>query len=108
MSSPYRFIEESEKKVDFNQMCYYPTFVSSRWLSVRLETIGNLIILFASLFAVIARDTMDPGKVCFEIHKKSEFITNVYLKQIWVQINFNIKQTESLNESWVQKNLNFD
>ena len=67
-----RFIEESEKKVDFNQMCYYPTFVSSRWLSVRLETIGNLIILFASLFAVIARDTMDPGKVCFEIHKKSK------------------------------------
>ena len=37
--------------------------MSSRWLSVRLETIGNLIILFASLFAVLARDTMDPGKV---------------------------------------------
>ena len=58
-----RFIEESEKKVDFNQMCYYPTFVSSRWLSVRLESIGNLIILFASLFAVLARDTTDPGSV---------------------------------------------
>ena len=58
-----RFINESEKKVDFNQMCYYPTFVSSRWLSVRLESIGNLIILFASLFAVVARDSMDPGIV---------------------------------------------
>ena len=44
-------------------MCYYPTFVSSRWLSVRLETIGNLIILFASLFAVLARETADPGDV---------------------------------------------
>lgn len=44
-------------------MCYYPTFVSSRWLSVRLESIGNLIILFASLFAVLSRDSMDPGKV---------------------------------------------
>ena len=58
-----RFIGESEKKVDFNQVCYYPTFISSRWLSVRLETVGNLIILFASLFAVLARDTMDPGLV---------------------------------------------
>ena len=57
------FIEESEKKVDFNQVCYYPTFVSSRWLSVRLETIGNLVILFASLFAVLFRYKMDPGKV---------------------------------------------
>ena len=30
---------------------------------MRLETVGNLIILFASLFAVLARDTMDPGLV---------------------------------------------
>eukprot|EP00095_Tigriopus_kingsejongensis_P010546 maker-scaffold349_size200065-snap-gene-1.33 protein:Tk10546 transcript:maker-scaffold349_size200065-snap-gene-1.33-mRNA-1 annotation:"multidrug resistance-associated protein 1 isoform x1" len=57
------FIEENERTIDHNQKCYYPTFASSRWLSVRLEIIGNLIILFASLFAVFFRDTMDPGKV---------------------------------------------
>lgn len=45
-----RFIDESEKKVDFNQMCYYPTFVSSRWLSVRLESIGKF---FWNLFSLI-------------------------------------------------------
>ena len=44
-------------------MCYYPTFVSSRWLAVRLEFIGNLVILFASLFAVLTRAKMDPGTV---------------------------------------------
>lgn len=44
-------------------MCYYPTFVSGRWLAVRLETIGNVVILFAALFAVLARDVMDPGLV---------------------------------------------
>ena len=57
------FTSESDRKVDVNQTCYYPTFVSSRWLSVRLETIGNLVILFASLFAVLFRNKMDPGKV---------------------------------------------
>jgi hypothetical protein len=40
-----RFISENERKVDLNQTCYYPTFASNRWLSVRLESIGNLIIL---------------------------------------------------------------
>ncbi len=45
------------------QICYYPTFISSRWLSVRLETVGNLVILFAALFAVLGRYTSDPGKV---------------------------------------------
>lgn len=57
------FIRTNERKIDENQICYYPTFVSSRWLAVRLETIGNIVILFAALFAVLARDVMDPGLV---------------------------------------------
>ena len=57
------FINTNEKKIDSNQVCYYPTFVASRWLAIRLEGIGNLVILFAALFAVIARDVMDPGLV---------------------------------------------
>ena len=31
-----QFIATNEKKIDDNQVCYYPTFVSSRWLAVRL------------------------------------------------------------------------
>merc|ERR1719244_1014198 len=37
------FIDENERRIDTNQICYYPSYVSSRWLSVRLETIGNFI-----------------------------------------------------------------
>eukprot|EP00094_Tigriopus_californicus_P001437 TCALIF_01392-PA protein Name:"Similar to Abcc1 Multidrug resistance-associated protein 1 (Mus musculus)" AED:0.04 eAED:0.04 QI:0/0.8/0.33/0.83/1/1/6/0/1537 len=58
-----KFIEENESKIDINQQCYYPTFVSNRWLSIRLECIGNLIILFAALFTVISRNKLDPGLV---------------------------------------------
>ena len=87
-----KFIQESENIVDINQMCYYPTFVSSRWLSVRLETIGNLIILFASLFAVLARDTMDPGLVglslsyALNVTGKSQFL-NIVMFQHWAKTN---------------------
>lgn len=62
-----RFIKESEKKVDTNQICYYPSIIANRWLSVRLESIGTLVVLFASLLAVIGRDTMDPGLVGLSI-----------------------------------------
>merc|ERR1719188_555266 len=55
------YIAENEKKIDLNQVCYYPTFVSSRWLSVRLEAIANLIIFFTSLLAVLSRGSLDPG-----------------------------------------------
>merc|ERR1711962_1114405 len=36
------FIKESEHKVDFNQISYYPGTIANRWLAIRLELIGNL------------------------------------------------------------------
>lgn len=53
-----RFTRESENKVDQNQICYYPSIISNRWLAVRLEFIGNCIILFAALFAVLGKGQM--------------------------------------------------
>lgn len=43
--------------MDYNQVCYFPSIIANRWLAVRLEMVGNLIILFASLFAVLERDS---------------------------------------------------
>ena len=34
-----------------------------RWLALRLEFIGAAILFFASLFAVISRETIAPGLV---------------------------------------------
>uniref|UniRef100_A0A0N4Z034 ABC-type glutathione-S-conjugate transporter n=1 Tax=Parastrongyloides trichosuri TaxID=131310 RepID=A0A0N4Z034_PARTI len=50
------FVLESNKRVDQNLVTYYPSIVANRWLAVRLELVGNLIVLFAALFAVFGRD----------------------------------------------------
>lgn len=39
----------------------------SRWLALRLEFVGNLAILFAAIFAVIRRDSIDSGLVGLSI-----------------------------------------
>ena len=39
----------------------HSVFSLFRWLAVRLELIGNLIILFAALFTVIERNSSDGG-----------------------------------------------
>lgn len=34
-----------------------------RWLAIRLEFVGNLVVFFAALFAVISRDSIDSNVV---------------------------------------------
>ena len=41
--------------------------VPCRWLAVRLEVIGNCIVFFVALFAVVNRDNIDSGLVGFSV-----------------------------------------
>jgi ABC-type multidrug transport system fused ATPase/permease subunit len=56
-----QFIEESNKRLDDNQICYFPTFTAAQWLSIRLEFLGYSIVLLAAIFAVISRNSLSPG-----------------------------------------------
>uniref|UniRef100_A0A3B5LXA4 ABC transmembrane type-1 domain-containing protein n=1 Tax=Xiphophorus couchianus TaxID=32473 RepID=A0A3B5LXA4_9TELE len=44
-----------------NISCLYLNLCLCRWLAIRLEFVGNCIVSFAALFAVIARDSLSPG-----------------------------------------------
>ncbi|CAG8548825.1 3767_t:CDS:10, partial [Scutellospora calospora] len=61
-----RFIIENEIRLDQNQKAYYPSVCCNRWLAVRLEFLGSLIIFSASLLAVISSvifNNIDDGLV---------------------------------------------
>ena len=45
------FINESNKRVDENHVCYYPSFTATRWLAIRLEFLGYCIIFLSAMFA---------------------------------------------------------
>ncbi|KAL4122728.1 hypothetical protein QTP88_015009 [Uroleucon formosanum] len=68
-SAEFKFSLQSQEILDFNHSCYYPSIVANRWMALRVETIGNFIIFFASLFAVLGRDKLSPGIVglCIQI-----------------------------------------
>lgn len=48
-----RFENENEWRVDANLRAYFPSISANRWLAVRLEFIGAIVILAAAGFAVI-------------------------------------------------------
>jgi ABC-type multidrug transport system fused ATPase/permease subunit len=49
-----RFITLNEERVDYNQKAYYPSVSSNRWLAVRLEFIGALIVFGSASFGVVS------------------------------------------------------
>jgi ABC-type multidrug transport system fused ATPase/permease subunit len=54
------FMEKNEKLLDKNQVAYYYNMSANRWLAVRLETLGALIVAGSTLFAVLNRFNMNP------------------------------------------------
>jgi ABC-type multidrug transport system fused ATPase/permease subunit len=49
-----RFERESEWRVDANLKAYFPSISANRWLAVRLEFIGAIVILASAGFAIIS------------------------------------------------------
>ncbi|XP_053133153.1 ATP-binding cassette sub-family C member 6-like isoform X2 [Hemicordylus capensis] len=62
-----RFILRNNFKVDENQKASFPAVVADRWLATNLEFLGNGIVLFAALLAVINKPDLSPGMVGFSI-----------------------------------------
>ncbi|KAM3726825.1 Multidrug resistance-associated protein [Dirofilaria immitis] len=52
-----RFIHESQDRLDKNIIIQYHSLVANRWLAVRLELVGNLIVFCSALFAVLYRES---------------------------------------------------
>ena len=88
------FLEQSESKVDYNQEAYYPGICANRWLAIRLEFIGNLVVFFAALFAVLAvvfpdaSKTITPGlaglSVSYALQVKKHVCVCVYCAYLYV------------------------
>ncbi|EAW53937.1 ATP-binding cassette, sub-family C (CFTR/MRP), member 1, isoform CRA_b [Homo sapiens] len=94
-----RFIHQSDLKVDENQKAYYPSIVANRWLAVRLECVGNCIVLFAALFAVISRHSLSAGLVGLSVSYSLQVTTYLnWLVRMSSEMETNIVAVERLKE----------
>ena len=62
-SASDRFILESNSRVDRFLTSFNSGIGADRWLAIRLEFCGNLIVLFAAFFAVVSRESIDAGLI---------------------------------------------
>ncbi|KAI5459860.1 P-loop containing nucleoside triphosphate hydrolase protein [Mariannaea sp. PMI_226] len=82
-----RFELENEWRVDANLRAYFPSISANRWLAVRLEFIGAIVILSAAgfaIFSVASNSGLSPGMVGLAMS---------YALQITTSLNWIVRQT---------------
>ena len=82
-----RFRLENEWRVDLNLRAYFPSISANRWLAVRLEFLGSIIILTAAMLAiydVVKSHSMSAGMVGLAMS---------YALQITQALNWIVRQT---------------
>lgn len=84
--------------MDKNQVCKYPSIIANRWLAIRLEMVGNLIILFAALFAVLGGQS-NPGLVGLSVSYALQVTQTLnWLVRMSSDIETNIVAVERIKE----------
>uniref|UniRef100_A0A3Q3BEI2 ATP binding cassette subfamily C member 2 n=1 Tax=Kryptolebias marmoratus TaxID=37003 RepID=A0A3Q3BEI2_KRYMA len=87
-----RFLKQNYITIDENLKNVYPWIVSNRWLAIRLEFLGNLVVFFAALFAVISRNSIDSGLVGLSIS---------YALNVTQTLNWLVRMTSELETNIV-------
>ena len=92
-------MNESEQRVDYNQLTSYPSIIANRWLAVRLELVGALVVFFAALFAMVARDTIGQATVGLSISYALQISATLsFLVRMTAEVETNIVAIERLEE----------
>ncbi|KAF9210521.1 Canalicular multispecific organic anion transporter 2 [Podila verticillata] len=58
-----RFILENASRANIAGNAYFSWVVSNRWLQIRLEGLGAIVVLAAALFVVLSRDSLPPQAI---------------------------------------------
>ncbi|XP_061456060.1 ATP-binding cassette sub-family C member 6 isoform X2 [Rhineura floridana] len=94
-----RFILQNDLKVDENHRASFPTTVADRWLATNIEFLGNGIVLFAALLAVMNKTHLSPGIVGFSVSYALQ-ITGVlnWMVRSLAEIDNNIVSVERVTD----------
>ncbi|XP_014382478.1 canalicular multispecific organic anion transporter 1, partial [Alligator sinensis] len=94
-----RFLQHNEAIMDINQKSVFSWIVSNRWLAIRLEFVGNLVVFFAALLAVITRDSLDSGIVGLSVSSALNITQTLnWLVRMTSELETNIVAVERVHE----------
>ncbi|PAV78537.1 hypothetical protein WR25_09567 [Diploscapter pachys] len=95
------FKQQNKQILSTHLKCGYYSMQSSRWLAIRLELLGNIVILSAALLAILAKDwdSMSAGVIGLSISYSLNitFMMNMFVRNI-TEVETNVVCVERIKE----------
>ncbi|KAM9010884.1 ATP-binding cassette sub-family C member 2 [Ara ararauna] len=100
-----RFLQQNEITMDINQKTVYSWIISNRWLAIRLEFVGSLVVFFSALLAVISKGTLEGGIVGLSVSSALNVTQTLnWLVRTSSELETNIVAVERVHEYTKVKN----
>ncbi|KAM4852275.1 ATP-binding cassette sub-family C member 2 [Thomomys bottae] len=94
-----RFLLHNEMGIDTNQKCVFSWIISNRWLAIRLEFVGNMIIFCSGLLLVIYKSTLSGDTVGFVLSNALNITQTLnWLVRMTSETETNIVAVERITE----------
>ncbi|KAF9206079.1 Multidrug resistance-associated protein 1 [Haplosporangium sp. Z 27] len=94
-----RFIEQNATRADQASNAHFVWSVGSRWLNARLEALGSIVVLAASLFAVFGRNSISSSMVGMSLSYALNITQDLcWLVRCMCEVQFEMVAIERIDE----------
>lgn len=94
-----RFIKDNEYRVNTHNRPFIYLWAANRWLSFRIDVIGDLVSFFAGMFVILSIGKIDAGSAGLSLGYAISFTENVlWLVRLYAMNEQNMNSVERIKE----------
>ncbi|KAF3992366.1 hypothetical protein FT663_02293 [Candidozyma haemuli var. vulneris] len=94
-----RFMKQNLAAIDENNRPFFYMWVANRWLALRVDAVGSLVMLFAGIFVILSIGRIDAGLAGLSLSYAISFSENaLWIVRLYANVEMNMNSVERLQE----------
>lgn len=94
-----RFMRQNLAAIDENNRPFFYMWVANRWLALRVDAVGSLVMLFAGIFVILSIGRIDAGLAGLSLSYAISFSENaLWIVRLYANVEMNMNSVERLQE----------
>lgn len=94
-----KFLLENVNKIDDNNRPFFYMWVANRWLSIRNDLVGALVVLFSGIFVLLKIDSLDAGMAGIALSYAISFNeAALWVVRLYAEVEMAMNSVERLKE----------